>query len=140
MQPISPHISWEEAVASPTAARLKIDNTPNGTIISNMVAVANEWEKLREWYGQPINIDDFYRCPALNTAVGGVADSQHMTGQAIDFSVDPDTNLKLIQWAKDNLDYDQLINEYPDAQGRPKWIHLSFIMPVANRHEYLTIT
>ena len=120
---ISEHITFEEATQSPTQLRLKIDNTPNEVELNNMKAVAEYcFEPLRKWYGKPIKINSFFRCQALNTAVGGAKNSQHSKGEAIDMSSgSKEENEKLFNWCKANLIYDQLINEYDFS-----WVHISF--------------
>ena len=120
---ISEHISLEEAIQSPTALRMRINNTPNADILANMKLVAvNCFEPLRKWYGKPIKINSFYRCPQLNAAVKGAANSQHVKGQAIDMSAgSKEENKKLFDWCKENLIFDQLINEYDYT-----WVHISY--------------
>lgn len=41
-------------------------------------------DQLRDLIGGPIEISCAYRCPAHNAAVGGVANSQHVKGNAAD--------------------------------------------------------
>jgi urease beta subunit len=120
---ISKHISIEEATLSPTALRLGIDNTPNEDILANMKLVAERcFEPIRNWYGKPIKVNSFYRCDALNKAVKGSATSQHVQGKAMDISTGTKIGNKLIyEWAKNNLIFDQLINEYDYA-----WVHISY--------------
>jgi len=120
---ISKHISFEEATLSPTALRLGIDNTPNEDILVNMKLVAERcFEPIRNWYGKPIKVNSFYRCDALNKAVKGSATSQHVQGKAMDISTGTKIGNKLIyEWAKNNLIFDQLINEYDYA-----WVHISY--------------
>jgi hypothetical protein len=120
---ISKHISIEEATLSPTGLRLGIDNTPNEDVLVNMKLVAERcFEPIRNWYGKPIKVNSFYRCDALNKAVKGSATSQHVQGKAMDISTGPKAGNKLIyEWAKNNLIFDQLINEYDYA-----WVHISY--------------
>ena len=120
---ISKHISIEEATLSPTALRLGIDNKPNEDVLANMKLVAERcFEPIRNWYGKPIKINSFYRCDALNKAVKGSATSQHTQGKAMDISTGTKIGNKLIyEWAKNNLIFDQLINEYDYA-----WVHISY--------------
>jgi hypothetical protein len=120
---ISKHISIEEATLSPTALRLGIDNTPNEEVLINMKLVAERcFEPIRNWYNQPIKVNSFYRCEALNKAVKGSATSQHTQGKAMDISTGTKAGNKLIyEWAKNNLIFDQLINEYDYA-----WVHISY--------------
>jgi uncharacterized protein YcbK (DUF882 family) len=87
MNKISDHISYDEATLSPTAMRLKIDNTPDEAQYTAMIMVANQcFEPLRKWYGKPIKINSFFRCDKLNRAVKGAKNSQHVSGHAIDLT------------------------------------------------------
>ena len=133
---ISKHISIEEATLSPTALRLGIDNTPNEDVLVNMKLVAERcFEPIRNWYGKPIKVNSFYRCEALNRAVKGSLTSQHVEGKAIDISTGTKAGNKLIyDWAKENLIFDQLINEYDYA-----WVHISYNKN-NNRNQTLIIT
>jgi hypothetical protein len=133
---ISKHISIEEATLSPTGLRLGIDNTPNEDVLINMKLVAERcFEPIRNWYGRPIKVNSFYRCEALNKAVKGSATSQHVQGKAIDISTGTKAGNKLIyEWAKNNLIFDQLINEYDYA-----WVHISYNKN-NNRNQTLIIT
>lgn len=120
---ISKHISYEEATVSPTAIRLKINNTPNASALKRMKLVAEKcFEPLRLWYGKPIRVNSFYRSGQLNKAVGGSATSQHVKGEAIDISAGSKVeNKKLHDWLAQNVEFDQLINEYQFT-----WVHISF--------------
>lgn len=133
---ISKHISIDEATLSPTALRLGIDNTPNEEVLVNMKLVAERcFEPIREWYGKPIKVNSFYRCDALNRAVKGSATSQHVQGKAIDISTGTKAGNKLIyDWAKENIIFDQLINEYDYS-----WVHISYNKN-NNRNQTLIIT
>ncbi len=44
-------------------------------------------ERLRSLGPEPIDVDDGYRCPEHNAAVGGVNDSQHLLGKAADIRI-----------------------------------------------------
>jgi len=127
MQQISKHITYKEATQSPTATRLKIDNTPNDEVLANMKLVAEMcFEPLREWYGKPITINSFYRSPALNKAVKGAKNSQHILGFAIDIDTPSNAeNKKLFDWLKAHVEFDELIWEYGNSQG-PDWVHISY--------------
>ena len=132
---ISEHITLEEAIRSQTATRKGIANIPNEHEIKNMEIVAKAcFEPLREWYGKPLKVSSFYRCEALNTAIGGSKISQHVQGKAIDIDTGSKTeNEKLFNWAKANLKYDQLIDEYNFS-----WVHISFDLG-HNRNQVLII-
>jgi hypothetical protein len=123
MENISKNISYNEGMHSNTAIAKGIDNTPNEEVLVRMRLVAEKvFQPVRDWYGKPINVNSFYRCPKLNYAVGGATRSQHLKGEAIDISAgSTEENRKIFNWIKDNLTYDQLIWEYGG-----KWIHLSY--------------
>ena len=132
---ISKHITLEEAINSPTALRLKIDNTPSEDILRKMRIVAEKcFEPARIWYNKPIKINSFYRSLALNKAVGGSATSQHVKGEAIDLTGgSKEENKKIFEWIKNNLVFDQLINEYDFT-----WVHVSY-NETKNRNQILVV-
>lgn len=136
MNNISPHITYDEATISDTALRHNINNTPSQYTLERMRAVAMAcFEPLREWYGKPLKVNSFYRCPQLNALVKGSPTSQHVKGEAIDITAGSrEENKKLFEWAKHNLKFDQLINEYNYS-----WVHISFRIG-DNRNETLIIT
>tara|TARA_R110000744_G_scaffold13771_1_gene39829 strand:- start:61 stop:549 length:489 start_codon:yes stop_codon:yes gene_type:complete len=126
---ISKHISEKEATKSITAMRLGLANTPDGSILTNMKAVAdNVFEPLRKWVGGPIKINSFYRSEALNKAIGGSSKSQHCYGQAIDIDdvYGFKTNAEMFNYIKKNLIFDQMIWEFGNGDN-PDWIHISYV-------------
>lgn len=135
MSNISEHISYSEATLSPTALRFRIDNTPDAETFERMKAVANAcFEPLRKWYGKPLKVNSFYRCDALNKKVKGSKTSQHVKGEAIDITAgSKEENKELFDWIKDNLVFDQLINEYDYS-----WVHVSFSLG-NNRKQILIV-
>lgn len=140
MKRISKNISYDEATRSQTATRLGIDNTPTEREYLNMKLVAeNCFEPMREWYGKPITISSFYRTEKLNSAIKGAKNSQHILGKAIDIDTgNGKENTKILNWAKKNLQYDQLILEYPDKNGDPSWVHISFDAG-SNRNQFFIV-
>ena len=136
---ISEHISKKEGVYSITATRLGIDNTPNKEQLANMELVANEvFEPLREYVGGAIKINSFFRCPELNTAIGGSSKSQHCKGYAMDIddTYGKMTNAEMYHWIKQNLDFDQMIWEFGD-DNNPNWVHISYVSAQENRNRCL---
>jgi len=137
---ISKHISYKEATKSVTALRLGIDNTPNEYQLQNMELIAEKvFEPLRKAVGGPIKINSFMRVEKLNQAIGGSSRSQHCQGRAIDLD---DTygymsNNDMYDYIKKNLDFDQLIFEFPDDKGNASWIHVSYIDADSNRKRCL---
>ncbi len=120
---LSMHFTLEEMIRSATAKRMNIPNTPNSQQIENLRMLCNNvLEPIRSTVGLPLHIDDGYRCPALNEAVGGVSDSQHMEGKAADFvaigGTTPEEIFDMI--CRSSLEYDQAILEFDE------WIHISY--------------
>lgn len=118
------YFTIEEMIKSSTATANRIDNTPNQTVIDNLTKLIEAvLDPLREWYGKPIRVNSGYRCEALNEAVGSkTKKSQHLYGEAADITVGSKTeNEKLFNYIKDNLPFDQLINE-----SNFSWVHVSY--------------
>lgn len=100
-----------------------IPNTPNEAQIASMRELCvNIVDRVRERY--KVVITSLFRGSTLNTAVGGSRTSQHTTGEAVD--LDCDNNDDVFFFIKDNLEFDQLIAEGVDNNGKPRWIHCSF--------------
>ena len=96
------------------------------------------FQPLREWVGGPIKVNSFFRSPELNTAIGGVASSQHCKGQAIDIDdvYGCKTNAEMYAWIKENLNFDQMIWEF-GTDMNPNWIHISYVSEEDNRNRCL---
>ena len=141
---ISKHISEKEATKSITAMRLGLANTPDGNILSNMKAVAeNIFEPLRKWVGGPIKINSFYRSEALNKAIGGASKngkqtSQHCFGYAMDIDdiYGHKSNAEMFNYIKENLNFDSMIWEFGDSTN-PDWVHVSYVSDSVNRNRIL---
>tara|TARA_R100001082_G_scaffold104753_1_gene76340 strand:- start:126 stop:581 length:456 start_codon:yes stop_codon:yes gene_type:complete len=136
---ISKHISYKEGVHSNTATRRGIKNIPDNEQLKNMETIADEvFEPLRAWVGGPIKINSFFRCPDLNTAIGGSSKSQHCKGQAIDIddTFGRATNAEMYHFIKEHLDFDQLIWEFGDDDN-PDWVHVSYVSEEENRNRCL---
>ena len=134
------YFTLSELCRSSVAAKYDIDNTPGLKERESLVAlVENVLDPLRRAYGKPIAINSGYRSVALNAKVGGVKNSQHLTGEAADITAGEATEngrlFRLIQELK--LPFDQLINEKPDRAGNPTWIHVSY--SPRHRRQILTI-
>lgn len=118
---LSDHFSLEEMAASQEATRRGIDNTPPIGIIGNLRATCQQAEAVRALLGAPMLVSSGYRCAELNAAVGGVADSAHVQGWAMDFICPAvGTPLEVCQKIEvSGIKYDQIITE-------GTWCHLSF--------------
>lgn len=124
---ITKNFSLEELCASDVAKAKKINNTPGTQAVVNLVHLTvNVLQPLRDWYGKPILIGSGYRSAALNKAVGGVRNSQHMEGKAVDLYIEGDRSKGWcwFKYIRDHLLFDQLIWEH-NAKGT-YWVHVSF--------------
>ena len=141
MKKISEHISYKEATYSNTAKQLGIENKPNKEHIKNMETLAEKvFEPLRKWVGKPIKVNSFFRSEELNSRIGGALSSAHKSGLAIDITnLGGKTNKEILDYIIENLDFDQVISEFPNQEGEPKWIHVSYKSKKDNRKQALEI-
>jgi hypothetical protein len=108
-------------LAEMTVTNSGLNNTPPQEIIDNLILLADFAEGVRHAVGDlPVRISSGYRSPAVNAKVGGSKTSQHMRGEAMDFTVPafgtPFQVCCAIVAAK--LPFDQLIYEQT-------WVHVS---------------
>ena len=132
---LSEHLELSEVIRSESAKRNGISNMPTAEHIENFKILATKvFEPIREHFGVPIRISSGYRSSELNKCVGGSATSQHSSGEAIDIDQDQTTiaNKQVFEYIKDNLSFDQLINEFNYA-----WIHVSYKANGKQRGEVL---
>lgn len=80
-------------------------------------------DPVRRIWGRPITVNSGFRCPALNAAVRGVANSQHLTGEAADITTGSrEGNRELFEKiSQSGVPFDQLIDE-----SGYSWIHISY--------------
>ena len=137
---ISKNLTLKECVASQTAIRFKIDNTPSIEVIENLKILAkNIFEPTRDYFKKPIKISSGFRSILLNKKIKGSKNSQHIEGKAFDLEgMEGLTNASIFNYIKNNLVFDQLIWEYGDATN-PAWVHVSFNKN-KNRQEILYIS
>jgi hypothetical protein len=127
---ISKYVSYNEVVRSNTALRKNIDNSPNAEQLERIIILCKKvFDPLRKWVGGPVKINSVFRSKKLNTAIGGSRSSQHMAlkGAAVDIDdvYKHKTNKEMFYYIKENLEFDQLIAEFP-KDGEPRWIHVSY--------------
>ena len=138
---ITKHFTLEELCASATAKARGIQNKPTvQQIVALVYLTCYVLEPLREAMNEPIPISSGFRCEQLNRAVGGVANSQHMKGQAADLGIDGDIKKgrRWFEYIRDHLPFDQLIWEKNPKTGSC-WVHVSFVFPDfgKNRHQVI---
>jgi hypothetical protein len=134
MMYLSTNFTLDEFTNSQTAERNGIDNTPPDSMLPTLRQTAYGLELVRTLLNnKPILISSGYRSPALNAAAGGAQGSQHLLGEACDFTCPtygtPEQVVRAIVASK--IPFDQVIHEF----GR--WVHISF--GPRNRRQALTI-
>ena len=96
-----------------------------GRVEENLKALVEQvLEPARQKLGQPITVNSCFRCQIHNRNVGGVANSQHLRGEAADICCKENKNLEQILTEMGN--YDQLIIY-------PTFIHVSYKKDGVNR-------
>lgn len=120
------YFKFIEMINSAKAAEFSIDNFPKDCdIIDNIIYTMECLDKIREEYGLPLYITSGYRCPDLNTKVGGKETSQHLKGRAADINLGSvEKNRAFFNWVvcnRDEINFDQLIDE-----SHFSWVHISF--------------
>lgn len=131
------HFNLSEFFQSSTAAKNGIKNEPSSdekaAIIRNInLLVDNVLDPVRDVVHAPILITSGYRSSQVNRLVGGVGDSQHMSGCAADFHVGgftPSMMHQVFLYIFNTLEFDQLI-----YYRRKNIIHVSYVEN-CNRHE-----
>ena len=135
----SKYFTINELTRSDTANKLKIDNEPKEEATKDNIkelmlfldGVREGWTKecKDKGYGDPaIVVNSGYRSEALNKAVNGSKTSEHMLGTAADIESKNGRNKEFFEWMKTYVadkQFSQLINEYPDKENNPSWIHIS---------------
>ncbi len=134
---LSTHLDLSEVIRSESAKRNGISNMPIPLHIENFKLLAEKvFEPVRLHFGVPIHISSGYRSIELNKCIGGSLTSQHCTGEAIDIDMDGSpsgvTNKMVFDYIKDNLVYDQIINEFDYS-----WVHVSYAANGKNRKQAL---
>ena len=81
------YFTLDELVRSTEATARGIDNTPSAEAEARLDILAERLlDPLRELWGAPLSVSSGYRCVALNAAVGGAPNSQHLRGEAADIT------------------------------------------------------
>jgi hypothetical protein len=122
---ISKYISYDEATLSATALRLGIENKPTIQELERMHYVGRLFDKIRDNFKVPIKVNSFFRCKALNDAVGSTDRSFHRLGAAIDITAIKGTgitNEDIFNFVRDKCEFTELINEYNFT-----WVHIALV-------------
>lgn len=114
----------QEFLTSSTARQRSIENLPSFEAVEHLSELISFLDGLRTAWQSGIRINSGYRNPSLNKAVGGVANSAHLTGYAADLYP---TNGKFDDFVKFVTEYvkgkkfDQLLIE-KNKRGQ-RWLH-----------------
>lgn len=122
---ITPNFTWDEVIKSATASAKGIDNSIPPHLHVNAARTAQMMECVRMlWGNEPISPNSWYRCPALNDAIGGSDNSAHTLALACDFDQPDNWTLEAAfnKIAQSQLPYDKLIIER--TRDGAEWIHL----------------
>ena len=133
------YFTLRELLHSEVALRNEIVNLPPhneaGEVYFNLtVLVDNLLDPIRERFAVPIMITSGYRCKRVNKLVGGVDNSQHMKGKAVDFCFAGFSKKEMAAAffeIAEKFDFDQLI--YYKKKG---FIHISYNRD-NNRHQII---
>lgn len=125
MTNLSEHFTLEEAV---TTSHREINNSVTlPTLITTLSRCAVKLEKVRALIGLPLHINSWYRCLALNRAIGSKDTSDHLKGQAVDFICPqfgtPLEICKKLILNKEVIGFKQLILEHT-------WVHISWDLEI----------
>ena len=134
MGTITKDFSYKEFEASPTAVRKGICNVITTAAVRDAVKELTErvLQPLRDIVRRPLRINSGYRCPELNRAVGGVATSQHVKGEAADIAAeDPHALAKVVR------DTPEIWREVDQMILYPSFVHISHRMGGPQRGQLL---
>lgn len=118
------NFTMSELLKSDIAEKYNISNIPDKQSLDNMLILICEClQPIRNYIDKPMNISSGYRSPRLNghPLINGAPNSQHVTGQAVDFTIKGMTPKQIIEKVKGSgVEFDQLINEHNI------WVHISY--------------
>ena len=123
---ITEHFSYKETQHSGYAITHGVPNIPPAEIECAIAYTAQSMERVRAALGnKSIRITSWYRSPVVNKAVGSSPTSQHIKGEAVDFTCEgygnPLAICKQLIKLQDLIRFDQIILE-------PSWVHISFTL------------
>ena len=123
------YISQNFKLSEMTATQFKnVDNSiPNDKVYNNLVfGCRYVLQPVRDAVHMPIIITSGYRCPRLNSLVGGVTNSAHMEGRAADIRIkhlSPRRRVKLYELLCANKYTTQVLWE---KNRVTQWLHVSW--------------
>lgn len=128
---------------SATAARYGICNRPSAEnaveVMDNLKELVLMLNVIQRDLRRKVVVTSGYRSEELNKVVGGVPNSQHIKGQAVDFYVEGMTARQVAAYIKQFYPYDQLIVYNNKAKAKGGLIHLSYVKGGLNRRQSMNI-
>lgn len=128
------NFTMSELLHSDIAEKYNIYNIPDKEHLDNLLILICEClQPLRIFINKPMIISSGYRHPRLNShpLINGASNSQHTTGQAVDFTIKGMTPKQIIEMIKrSGIEFDQVIDERT-------WVHISYNKKF-NRKEILS--
>lgn len=90
------YFELDELLRSETALNHGIENLPTWEDVENLKELSTDvLDPIRIAWGQPIVVNSGYRSVVLNAKVGGVLNSAHLEGRAVD--------VRLASWSKKSI-------------------------------------
>lgn len=126
------HFTWKEL----TRTSSKFKNEPNAIQKANIEYLINKLiDPLQDRFKFKLYVNSCFRSAAVNAAVGGANNSQHMAnnGAAIDLTCQ--NNFLLFKTIEVGYEFDQLIWEFGNSKS-PSWVHVS-LKKFGNRKQVL---
>lgn len=119
------NFKMSELIYSEKAIENNINNMPDINSLDNMLdLIVNCLQPIRNKLGKPMIITSGFRSAKVNQLVGGVSNSGHTKGQAVDFVVNGMTPKQIIDFIKKSgVKFTQLIEEY---NLNTSWTHVSY--------------
>ena len=118
------NFTMSELLHSDIAEKYNISNIPDKQSLDCLLElIVNCLQPIRNYIGKPMKISSGYRSPRLNghPLINGAATSQHIKGQAADFTIKGMTPRQIIdKVVASGIVYDQIINEHN------LWVHISY--------------
>ena len=124
---ISNFFTYGEFIRSETATRKGINNEPSPEALEALKMTARGMDSVRVLLGRPIHVSSGFRSLKLNTAVGGAKFSQHMLGQACDFTCpEYGTPSEIVDaLIASDIFFDKAVTEFPESPNGG-WVHVSW--------------
>lgn len=92
----SKYFDLDELLRSETALNCGIENLPSWEDVENLHQLAIEvLDPIRIAWRQPLVVTSGYRSPELNAKIGGVPNSAHLVGRAVD--------VRLVSWSTKSI-------------------------------------